>query len=134
MSAAATIINADATPDAHTVTVTIRCVRSFEHRNVRNIVLRDVDLRQSVQELQTQARRSLQTNASLPPPFKTHAFDSFKIESHAFGAKTNDVVMTRADDATLILPAAATLLECGVRHETEITFFKMEDYLKFKES
>ena len=34
------------------VTLTVRLIRSFEHRNVRNVVYKDVDLAQSVADFE----------------------------------------------------------------------------------
>jgi len=125
---------------AQVVRLVIRLIRSFQHKNIRNIVLRD-DLdgfnlnTTTVQELMTLIRKKLSSNEitpQLPPPFKTFGFDCMKIEHQAFGSKTNDTVINREDDDNLILKESLTLSECGVKNETEISFFKINDYLEYK--
>ena len=56
----------------------------------------------------------------------------FQIEHQAFGSKTNDTVINREDDDNLILKESLTLSECGVKNETEISFFKLNDYMEYK--
>ncbi len=57
-----------------------------------------------------------------------------QIEHHAHGAKTNDPVINHENDEGLILRAERTLKESDVRHETEISFFKYDDYMSYKEN
>ncbi|XP_050685934.1 UPF0538 protein C2orf76 homolog [Eriocheir sinensis] len=117
-----------------TTTITIRLIRSFEHRNIRNLVLHNISLDQTVDALTQTIWERLKTEPSLPPPFRTFPFDTLKIETHAYGFKTNDPVINRMDDERLIIKGGRSLRECGVRHETEISFFKMGDYQKYKEN
>ena len=72
---------------AQVVRLVIRLIRSFQHKNIRNIVLRD-DLdgfnlnTTTVQELMTLIRKKLSSNEitpQLPPPFKTFGFDCMKV-------------------------------------------------------
>ncbi len=58
----------------------------------------------------------------------------FQIEHHAHGAKTNDPVINCEDDEMLILKDGETLANQKVRNETEISFFKLADYLNYKKS
>ncbi|KAK8746475.1 hypothetical protein OTU49_017033 [Cherax quadricarinatus] len=115
-------------------TLTIRLIRSFEHRNIRNIVLHNVNLDQSVEDFMELIRENLKSTPTLPPPFRNFMFDTLKIETQAYGFKTNDPVINREDDAKLILKPHLRLKDCGVKHETEVNFFKMDDYLKYKEN
>ena len=115
------------------VTITIRLIRSFEHRNIRNLVLHNVSLDQKVEDFTKTIWERIKAATNFPPPFRNFAFDALKIETHAHGAKTNDPVINREDDAKLILKPHQLLRECGVRHETEISFFNMQDYCKYKE-
>ncbi|KAK3869157.1 hypothetical protein Pcinc_025520 [Petrolisthes cinctipes] len=116
------------------VTVTVRLIRSFEHRNIRNLVLRDVDVEISTQNFMELIRERIKQTSSLPPPFINFGFDTLKIETQAHGFKTNDPVINRDNDETLILKPEQRLKDCGVKHETEISFFRMEDYLRYKEN
>uniref|UniRef100_A0A2P2I2L2 UPF0538 protein C2orf76 homolog n=1 Tax=Hirondellea gigas TaxID=1518452 RepID=A0A2P2I2L2_9CRUS len=113
-------------------TITIRCIRSFEHRNMRNLVLQKVDLSLTTDELKDLVISKLMSAPNFPPPFRKYPFDTFKIETQAFSFKTNDPIINREDDDTLILKPERSLLEGGVKSETEISFFKLVDYIQYK--
>ncbi|KTF73906.1 hypothetical protein cypCar_00042561 [Cyprinus carpio] len=95
--------------------LTVRLVRSFEHRNFKPVVYKDVNLDQTVEEFIS---------------FVTQ--DTMKIIHQPHGAKTNELVMSLEDDETLILRDGCRLRACGIANETELAFFKMADYEKFK--
>ena len=72
---------------AQVVRLVIRLIRSFAHRNIRSIVIRDdtdgfnLDTT-TVQELMTLNRQKLSSNEitpQLPPPFKTFNFNCMKV-------------------------------------------------------
>lgn len=112
-------------------TVTIRLVRSFEHRNIKHIVLHDVDFSQTVSSFKEAIRKDLVSMQGIPPPFKKFTYDTLKISHKAHGAKSNDPVIDIENDQ-LILEDGVTLKEAGVGNETEISYFKMEDYRKYQ--
>ena len=60
-------------------------------------------------------------------------YDSLKIEHHAHGSKTSDPVISTEDDESLILQAGRSLGDQGLRNETELSLFRMEDYLQYKQ-
>lgn len=125
---------------AQIVRIVIRLIRSLVHKNIRNIVLRDdvdiFDLKTTtVKDLIVLIRNKLASNKihpPLPPPFKSFNFDCMKIEHQAFGSKTSNTVMNCENDEELILKEHLTLENCGVKHETEISFFNREDYEQYK--
>ncbi|KAM6934284.1 UPF0538 protein C2orf76 homolog [Xenentodon cancila] len=112
--------------------VTVRLVRSFEQRNFRPVVFRGVQLDQRVRNFMQLVRDDITTRDGLPPPFKKHAYDTMKIIHQPHGAKTNDLVMTLEDDEKLILQDEQTLRAAGVVNETEVAFFRREDYSLYK--
>ncbi|KAL0963569.1 hypothetical protein UPYG_G00308080 [Umbra pygmaea] len=114
------------------VVLTVRLVRSFEHRNFKPVVFSGVNLDQTVQEFIKLVKNDATTRAGLPPPFKTFGYDTMKIIHQAHGAKTNELVMSLDDDDKLILQDDLTLRAAGVANETELAFFKKEDYEVFK--
>ena len=59
-------------------------------------------------------------------------YDTLKIEHQAHGAKTSDPVISTQDDASLLLQPGRSLADQGLRHETELSLFRMEDYLEYK--
>uniref|UniRef100_A0A8P4GC82 Uncharacterized protein n=1 Tax=Dicentrarchus labrax TaxID=13489 RepID=A0A8P4GC82_DICLA len=103
--------------------VTVRLVRSFEHRNFRPVVFHGVLVDQSVRDFMQLVRDG---QFSYLPPY------TMKIIHQAHGAKTNELVMSLDDDEKLILQDGRTLRESGVGNETEVAFFKKEDYGLFK--
>ncbi|XP_040269009.1 UPF0538 protein C2orf76 homolog isoform X2 [Bufo bufo] len=97
------------------VTVTVRLVRSFQHRNFRPVVYRDVSVDQTVQDFVEFVRG-----------------DTMKIIHQPHGSKSNDLVVSLEDDEKLILRSGQTLREAGVAHETELAFFCYDDYRQYK--
>ncbi|KAM3862199.1 UPF0538 protein C2orf76 homolog [Diretmus argenteus] len=112
--------------------VTVRLVRSFEHRNFKPVVFPGVNLDQTVEEFIQHVKDDIATRAGLPPPFKKFSYDTMKIIHQAHGAKTNELVMSLEDDDQLILQHGLTLRAAGVANETELAFFSKEDYGQFK--
>ncbi|XP_040056864.2 UPF0538 protein C2orf76 homolog isoform X1 [Gasterosteus aculeatus] len=112
--------------------LTVRLVRSFEHRNFRPLVFHGVSLDGTVQDFVQLVRDDIATRPGLPPPFKTFAYDTMKIIHQAHGAKTNELVMSLDDDENLILQDNQTLRAAGVANETEVAFFRKEDYSLYK--
>ncbi|XP_075937156.1 UPF0538 protein C2orf76 homolog [Anarhichas minor] len=112
--------------------VTVRLVRSFEHRNFKPVVFHIASLDRTVQDFVQLVRDDIATRPGLPPPFKTFAYDTMKIIHQAHGAKTNELVMSLEDDENLILQDNQTLRAAGVANETEVAFFRREDYSVYK--
>jgi len=124
-------------PSETSTILSIRLIRSFEHRNLRFFPLKAVDLSWTTEQLMSVIKEHINTSSSLPPPFKKFDFDTFKIEHQAHGAKSNDPVINCENDDQLILKPGQKLNESNVRHETEIAFFKLSDYqayLKLKKT
>ncbi|XP_030580262.1 UPF0538 protein C2orf76 homolog isoform X2 [Archocentrus centrarchus] len=72
------------------------------------------------------------TRPGLTPPFRKYGYDTMKIIHQAHRAKTNELVMSLDDDETLILQDGQTLRAAGVANETEVAFFRKEDYSLYK--
>lgn len=114
------------------VTITVRLVRSFEHRNFRPIIYHNVDLNQTVKEFIMLVQNDVPLRQGLPPPFKKHTYDTMKIIHQAHGSKTNELVVGLEDDERLILKEESRLKEAGIANETEVAFFSKEDYTAYK--
>jgi len=124
-------------PSETTTILSIRLIRSFEHRNLRFFPLKAVDLSWTTEQLMSVIKENIKNSTSLPPPFRKFDFDTLKIEHQAHGFKSNDPVMNCENDDQLILKPGQKLNESNVRHETEIAFFKLSDYqayLKLKKN
>ncbi|XP_076602347.1 UPF0538 protein C2orf76 homolog [Chaetodon auriga] len=111
---------------------TVRLVRSFEHRNFKPVVFRGVNLDQTVLDFMQFVRDDIATRPGLPPPFRKYSYDTMKITHQAHGAKTNELVMSLEDDEKLILQNDQSLRAAGVVNETEVAFFRKEDYELYK--
>ncbi|XP_071976317.1 UPF0538 protein C2orf76 homolog isoform X1 [Engystomops pustulosus] len=93
------------------VTITVRLVRSFEHRNFRPVVYHGVCLDQTVQEFLKFVLKDVAQRDDLPPPFRRHTYDTMKIIHQAHGSKSNNLVVSLENDETLILRSEQTLQE-----------------------
>ncbi|XP_036110120.1 UPF0538 protein C2orf76 homolog isoform X1 [Molossus molossus] len=114
------------------VTVTVRLIRSFEHRNFRPVVYHGVNLDQTVKEFIVFLKQDIPLRTSLPPPFRNYKYDKLKIIHQAHKSKTNELVLSLEDDDRLLLREDHTLKAAGIANETEIAFFCEEDYTKYK--
>ncbi|NXP30892.1 CB076 protein, partial [Leiothrix lutea] len=117
---------------AESATVTVRLVRSFEHRNMRFLVYHGVALDQTVQEFIAFVTHHLSTSTGLPPSFKNYKYDTMKIIHQAHKSKTGELVVSLEDDDKLILKKDSTLKAAGVANETELAFFCEEDYRNYR--
>ena len=64
--------------------------------------------------------------------YRKFSYDTLKIEHHAHGAKTSDPVINTEHDEELILKPGQTLQQQAVKNETELSLFKLEDYMEYK--
>ncbi|CAF1177351.1 unnamed protein product [Adineta ricciae] len=139
------------TSNENTMVLSIRLIRSFEHRNIRHVTLRSID--SSGQMTGSELKQRILTilpNEKLPPPFKTFSFgiifciklllikailhlDTLKIEHYPHQAKSNDVTIRRDGDDRLIIEDDKHLCDYNVVDGTEIAFFKRSDYEIYKE-
>ncbi|KAF6112951.1 hypothetical protein HJG60_001819 [Phyllostomus discolor] len=114
------------------VTITVRLIRSFEHRNFKPVVYHGVNLDQTVKEFIVFLKQDVPSRTSLPPPFRNYKYDKLKIIHQAHKSKTNEIVMSLEDDDRLLLKEDSTLKAAGIANETEIAFFCEEDYKNYK--
>ncbi|KAL7667961.1 hypothetical protein ACOME3_008684 [Neoechinorhynchus agilis] len=119
--------------------LTIRLVRSFQDRNVRPLVLKDIQLSATTlsdllvivkEELQNPSWRS--TAADLPIPFRSALldhYDQFAVEGHAFGCKGSEVLINRKGVSNApYMGDGRSLQELGIQDETDLSLFNIEDY------
>ncbi|XP_069927121.1 UPF0538 protein C2orf76 homolog isoform X1 [Oryctolagus cuniculus] len=123
------------------VTITVRLIRSFEHRNFKPIVYHGINLDQTVKEFIVFLKQEITTRVcavmsallsvtgclpmlgapadvplrtSLPPPFRNYKYDKLKIIHQAHKSKTNDLVLSLEDDDRLLLEEGSTLRAAGI--------------------
>ncbi|XP_026635718.1 UPF0538 protein C2orf76 homolog [Microtus ochrogaster] len=61
---------------AKEATVTVRLIRSFEHRNFRPVVYHGVNLDQTVKEFIIFLKQDVPLRTSLPPPLRNYKYAS----------------------------------------------------------
>ena len=76
-----------------TATIIIRVIRSFEFRNIRNIVLKDVPLDITYEELLLLISQKLPTAPGLPPPFRKYDYDTLKVNNSSIANGTNNLLI-----------------------------------------
>ncbi|XP_054196507.1 UPF0538 protein C2orf76 isoform X4 [Homo sapiens] len=84
------------------VTITVRLIRSFEHRNFKPVVYHGVNLDQTVKEFIVFLKQ-----------------DALKIIHQAHKSKTNELVLSLEDDERLLLKEDSTLKAAGIEEEDE---------------
>ena len=114
--------------------LTIRLIRSFEHRNVKHIVLRLAANDILVKDLKNQINNEIKNTVkhNLPPPFRMFTYDTLKIEHIPFKSKSIDPVINCENDDELILKDQEGI--SGLVNETEISYFSLKDYIQYKET
>ena len=64
------LICRDMDQDQDTITLPVRVIRSFPHRNIRNLVLKNISTSITTETLLETLLAEVTTNSSLPPPFR----------------------------------------------------------------
>ncbi|NXW20964.1 CB076 protein, partial [Circaetus pectoralis] len=118
-------------------TITVRLVRSFEHRNFRPVVYHGVNLDQTVKQFINFVRKGKGwlSYSFISPYFRKTLYflsDTMKIIHQAHKSKTGELVVSLEDDDKLILKEDSVLKAAGVANETELAFFCEEDYRNYK--
>ncbi|KAL3230770.1 hypothetical protein RNJ44_01219 [Nakaseomyces bracarensis] len=114
--------------------ITVRVVKSFPYRNVKNIVFHNYDLQnKTAANLLADCRAQINSEGAFRP-FRNVEYDTLKIYTHAHGSKTVNLVINfdHDDDWTLDTSSDKKLFEYGIENETELSLFKREDYISYK--
>lgn len=96
--------------------LTIRIIKSFPYRNVKNVVLHDYDISSKTpQNLFDDILHKINTEGGLRP-YRNVQYDSLKIYTHAHGSKTMNLVINfeHDEDWSLDLKSAQHLHSMGV--------------------
>ena len=117
-----------------TIIVTVRFIRNFEYRSIKTLPIRDVDTTTTTSQFIARLLEEVKTLKGLPPPFRSHGYDTLKISHQAGSFKANDIVINFEGDEELILKSDATLGDSGVVAETELSFFTLGEYEAYKKN
>ncbi|KAH3900183.1 probable Altered inheritance rate of mitochondria protein 29 [Saccharomycodes ludwigii] len=120
-------------------TLTIRVIKSFPYRNVKNIILKEYNLdTKTPKQLYEDALKYIQTTAGFRP-FRTVKYDTMKVYTHAHGSKTVNLVINfdHDNDPKWVLDVNEDnkkLVDYDIQNETEISLYVLNDYLAYKEN
>ncbi len=110
-------------------TITVRVIKSFPHRNIKSIVLHNIDLTTvHPSGLLTVCKGALQKWKA----YKDTEVDTFKIYTHAHASKTVSLTINLDHDEDWILNKHVPLMEYGIRNESELSLFSFEKYTEWK--
>lgn len=115
--------------------ITVRIIKSFPYRNVKNYVVNGINLKETTPEqLLTKVTEKINTEGGLRP-YRSVQYDTVKIYTQAHGSKSMNLVINFENDEEWILTGKnKSLWDLGVKNETEVSIFRLEDYLAYKEN
>lgn len=121
--------------------VTIRIVKSFPYRNVKNHIIPSINLKETTpSQLLEKIRTIINTTGGLRP-YRNVVYDTAKVYTHAHGSKSMNLVINFNDDERDILVCEdeqnkvckeKSLWDLGIENETEISVFNFQSYIDFK--
>lgn len=117
--------------------ITIRIVKSFPYRNVKNHIIHSINLKETTpKDLLEQMIKTINSTGAYRP-YRNVEYDTLKIYTKAHGTKSMNLVINFDDDENLIIQSPdvtsdKSLWDLGIENETEISLFKLSDYLEFK--
>lgn len=122
--------------DSSGSTIIVRLIKSFEFKNFRNIIFHNIDLSSiNLNDLERMTRDRIESNPVLLrlfPKDSSKPLDTFKRYYTRHSAKTNNPIINLGeDDKLLLLDFESKLINLGMGHETEISFFNWEEYQNF---
>ncbi|WBW74366.1 DUF2340, C2orf76-like protein [Schizosaccharomyces osmophilus] len=108
--------------------ITIRVIRNFEYRTLKNVVFHDIDLSTTtVGQLKKIIQNRIQTDSALKIYRTTH-FDTLKIYVKAQQHKTQNLAINLDHDDWILTDDHQTLAFSGIENETELSYFNLEAY------
>lgn len=125
------------THDPHNATITVRLIRSFEYRTIRNHVFRNIDLTKWTPRRLIAEVKALVAVAPGFTPYRTIEFDAVKIYTHAHLTKTQNLSINLDNDEwVLSVPEKldTPLNDIGVMNESELSVFNYNAYAGFREN
>lgn len=117
--------------------LTIRIIKSFPYRNVRNHIIPSINLKTTTpRQLFEIVKNIIQTTGGLRP-FRNVDYDAIKVYTHAHGTKSMNLVINFDNDEELLIFSPTvdlqkSLWDLGIENETELSIFKYDDYISYK--
>lgn len=123
--------------------LTIRIVKSFPYRNIKNHIMTSVDLKHTTaKKLLDDVKTIINTTGALRPQ-RNVEYDTVKIYTKAHGTKSMNLAINFENDEEWVLVCEnsankvegdKTLWDLGVRNETELSLFNWAAYEEFKKN
>ena len=120
--------------------ITVRIIKSFPYRNVKNYIIKDIDLKSTTpKQLLEKLHEIINTTGSLRP-YRNVEYNSIKIYTKAHGSKSMNLVINfdNDEDWVLVNPSnngdKQSLWDLDIRNETELSLFNWDDYVAYKEN
>lgn len=126
--------------------LTVRIIKSFPYRNVKNQILPSVDLKNTnPAQLFEMIEKLIATTGGLRP-YRTVEYNTLKVYTHAHGSKSMNLVINfegDSDDDFMIFckdpsntksGTEKCLWDLGIENETELSIFNWEGYQDFKKN
>ncbi|KAF0388162.1 eukaryotic protein [Gigaspora margarita] len=112
--------------------ITIRIIKNFEYRTVKNLVLQNIKLDiMTIGEL----KKIIIEKINVTPAFKLFRnvdYDTLKIYMKAHRSKTQNLIINLDNDEWILNDENASLSSCNIENETELSFFNREAYEAYK--
>lgn len=120
--------------------ITVRIIKSFPYRNVKNYIIKDIDLKSTTpKQLLEKLHEIINTTGALRP-YRNVEYNSIKIYTKAHGSKSMNLVINfdNDEDWVLVNPSnngdKQSLWDLDIRNETELSLFNWDDYVAYKEN
>lgn len=124
--------------------LTIRIIKSFPYRNVKNHILTSVDLKLTTpKQLLERVQTIINTTGGLRP-YRNVVYNTVKVYTKAHGTKSMNLVINFEGDEELVLACddeankkageSQSLWDLGIENETELSVFNWEAYVEFKKN
>ena len=110
--------------------ITIRIVKSFPYRNVKNHIIHSINLKETKPKDLLQQMINVINTTGAYRPYRNVEYDTLKIYTKAHGTKSMNLVINFDDDEGLIIQSPnvnldKSLWDLGIENETEISLFKL---------
>ncbi|CAG8774090.1 24466_t:CDS:2 [Dentiscutata erythropus] len=105
-------------------TITIRIIKNFEYRTVKNVVLHNIKLdTMTVGEL----KKIIIEKINVTPAFKP-----FRNVDYGILNNSQNLIINLENDDWILNDGNASLASCNIENETEFSFFNREAYEIYK--
>ncbi|PVU99200.1 hypothetical protein BB559_000911 [Furculomyces boomerangus] len=110
--------------------ITVRVIKNFEYRTIKNLVLRVNLEKMTVGDLMELCKKEI-NERSMFKAFRTVDYDTLKIYTHAFGHKTQNLAIN-LETIDFLEDKDLTLAQVGIKNETELSMFNRNAFLEYK--